>query len=53
MPEKADTLSIYDVLRALVAKASWPSEAEILRMRKAIDVAEQSRVFGAEGLMRL
>jgi hypothetical protein len=51
--ESTDRLSIYDVLRRLVDKAPWPEQAELLRVRAAIDQAEQSKLFGTEGMMQL
>lgn len=46
-------LTIYDVLRRLVGAIVWKNEADVLRMRDAIDTAEQNRLFRTEGDMRL
>jgi hypothetical protein len=52
-PAPDDIMSIYDVIRAMVRRTSWPTEAEQVRLLTAIDHAQQSKVFGTPGMMRL
>jgi hypothetical protein len=45
--------TIYDVLRALVENVKWRTEAEVVRMRQAIDRAQQDEIFRTEGRFKL
>lgn len=48
-----DEMSIYDVLRELVQMQKWPDEGAMLRRLKAIQVAQENKLFGNEGNYKL
>ena len=48
-----DALSIYDLLRILVANIVWREESEPIRLNKAIKVAEENSLFGNGGYFEL
>ena len=48
-----EELTIYDVLRALVDNIHWRTEAEVLRMREAIDRAQENEIFRTEGRFKI
>lgn len=50
---KCPTLTIYDVLRAIISKLNMVSESEMKRMVKAVDTAESSSLFGGAGRFEL
>lgn len=46
-------MTIYDVLRALVENAKWMDEGILVRMRTAIERAEENEIFRTEGRFKL
>jgi hypothetical protein len=48
-----NTVTIYDVLRELVAGRQWPSEGDMRERMAAIDSAEHNQIFGTEGRFEL
>lgn len=48
-----EEMNIYDVLRALVDNTKWRTETEVLRMREAINRAQESEIFRTEGRFKI
>ena len=48
-----DAMSIYDVLLELIEMQPWRDESSKMRRVKAVQVAKQNALFGAEGNYKL
>lgn len=52
-PVDPENMTLYDVLRILVDRIPSTTEAERLRLVKAVDTAEENSVFRNEGTYKL